>query len=84
MDLKPQRPALKDQESYAWTTFLCAYVSNVLFRIKCKHSTWARAKQMIFALQMTLINIMLQEENNNEKCNDVTLTNKIRVLTHAF
>lgn len=29
---------------------------------------------MIFALQMTLINIMLQEENNNEKCDDVTLT----------
>lgn len=39
---------------------------------------------MIFALQMTLINIRLQEENNNEKCGDVTLTNKIRVLTHAF
>lgn len=37
---------------------------------------------MIFALQMTLINIMLQEENNNEKCDDVTL--KIRVHTHAF
>lgn len=64
--------------------FYVLYVSNVLFRIKCKHSTSARAKQMIFALQMTLINIMLQEENNNEKCNDVTLTNKIRVLTHAF
>lgn len=55
-------------------TFLCAYVSNVLFRIKYKHSTWVGAKQMIFALQMTLINIMLQEENNNEKCDDVTLT----------
>lgn len=39
---------------------------------------------MIFALQMTLINIMLQEENNNEKCDDVTLTNKIRGHTHAF
>lgn len=29
---------------------------------------------MISALQMTLINIRLQEENNNEKCGDVTLT----------
>lgn len=34
MDLKLQRPALKDQEMIHELTFLCAYASNVLFGIK--------------------------------------------------